>query len=177
MTQSVKYQSFSRVLESWEAAKQRYACAEEVGMAILIELFRVDASAKDLFGLSMWSIAEIERGPLLRMGLLVHGSQLVQILDAVLGLLGPDLDILEEIIQQHATILFDHGAKPKHFGSLHIAMRQALANIMGAAYSADTDLAWSEVMRATSETIVKAMASNIISVRERTCTNHIFTYQ
>jgi Globin len=158
MIQSIKYQSFLRVLESWEAAKQRYSCAEEVGMAILIELFRADASVKGFFGFSQWSLAEIERSPFLRMGLLVHGCNLVLIIDGLLGLIGPDLDILEEILQQHATTLFVVGVKPKHFGSVLVAMRQALTRTMGAAYSADLDVAWSEIVREASKTIIRAMA-------------------
>lgn len=38
MLQHVKYQRFFLVLKSWEAAKQRHSCVEEIGMAILIEL-------------------------------------------------------------------------------------------------------------------------------------------
>jgi Globin len=157
MIETVKYQSCLRVLESWEVAKQRSSCKEEIGMTILIELFRVDASIKDVFGLRRWSLVEIESSSLLRMGLLVHGVNFVERVDEVLGLLGPDLESVAEVLQQHASSLVGLGVKPRHFGSLLIAMRQALKHSMGPAYTVETDDAWSEVLRQTSKTVIKAM--------------------
>lgn len=126
-------------------------------MTILIELFRVDASSKDLFGFHKWSLAEIETSAFLRMGLLAHGGNFVKIVDEILGFMGPDLESLEEILQQRATSLMELGVKPRHFGSLLIAMRQALKQTMGSAYSAEMDGAWSEVLRETSKTVIRAM--------------------
>jgi Globin len=158
MLQQVSYQKFSLVLESWEAAKQRHSCAEEIGLAILFELFRTDESAQTVFGFQAKSVKEIESSPLLRMGLLVHGNSIVKMFDGVLGLLGPDLDCAEEMLQLCAKRHVKFGVKPKHFGSLNVAVRQALKRAMGAAYSADMDEAWKEVLSETSKTIIRAMA-------------------
>lgn len=101
---------------------------------------------------------EIESSPLLLMGLLVHGSNLVQMFDGVLGLVGPDLDYVEEILQRYAKYHVELGVKPNHFGSLNVAVRQALKHTMGSAYSDEMDEAWKEVLSETSKTIIRAMA-------------------
>jgi hypothetical protein len=158
MLQQVKYQRFSLVLESWEAAKQRHSCAEEIGLAILLELFHTDESAQSVFGFQAKNLQQIESNPLLRMGLLVHGNSLVKMFDGVLGLLGPDLDCAEEMLQQCAKRHVKFGVKPKHFGSLNVAVRQSLKRLMGLAYTTEMDEAWNEVLTETSKTIIRAMA-------------------
>jgi Globin len=157
MLQHVKYQLLSLVIESWEAAKQRHSCAEKIGMAILIELFRSDSSAKNVFGFAAKSVEDIETRPLLLMGLLLHGRNLMMVFDTVLGLLGPDVDGVEEILRQNARTLVQLGVKPNHFGSLNVAVRHALKNTMGSSYSNAVDEAWNQVLREVSKSLIRSM--------------------
>jgi len=91
--EDITYRSFSMVIESWELARQRFGCSEEVSMAILLKLFKMDPSTKPVF--SFKEDQDVECNPIVRMGVLVHAEIVIKIIDGVLGLLGPDICLFD----------------------------------------------------------------------------------
>jgi ribosomal 50S subunit-associated protein YjgA (DUF615 family) len=90
-------------------------------------------------------------------GLLVHGARIVDMLDGALALLGPDEDLLEEILGQLGKRHQSRGVKKEYFPLLGKAIRESLASTMGDYYTDDHDAAWEEVFGEISALIVKSM--------------------
>lgn len=153
-----RYNQCALVLESWEIAKQRHSCPEEIGITILLELFRFDPSAMEVFGFHEQTLKQIENSSFLRMGLLIHGGVLVRMLGAVLEMLGPDAESANEILERCGKRHLKFGVKPSHFGSMNVAVRHALKRTMGKAYTSEVDEAWKGVLRGASKSIIKSMA-------------------
>jgi hypothetical protein len=129
MVNDMSYQTISRVLASWDLARQRFGCEEKVGIEILFRLFRMEPETKVVFGFK--PTQDIENHPMLRMGVLVHGAHIVKMLDGVLALLGPDAEMLEEILGQLGQRHQRHGVKTEYFSLLGDAIRETLASIIG----------------------------------------------
>lgn len=155
MVNDISYKTISRVLKSWELARQRFGSEEKVGTEILLRLFRAEPEAKEVFGFKLTQ--DIENHPMLRMGVLVHGAHVVKMLDGVLSLLGPDVEMLEEILSQLGRRHLMHGVKKEYFPLLGNAIREAISLIIGDNYTDEDDLAWKEVFNELSTEIVKAM--------------------
>jgi hemoglobin-like flavoprotein len=155
MVHDISYQSVSQVLESWELARQKYGTEEELGRKILLNLFRADPAIKEVFGFQRKQ--DIESNPMLLMGVMVHGTRMVAMLDSVLALLGPDTELLEEVLGSLGKRHRRYGVKKEYFALMGAAIRDAIADIFGDLYSDADDKAWKEVFDAMSAEIVRAM--------------------
>lgn len=148
----LSYPSISKVIESWELARQKYGSEEEVGTQILLNLFRAEPAAKTVFGFK--PNQDVENHPLLRMGVLVHGARIVEMLDGVLMLLGPDTELLEDMLGQLGQLQQIHRVKKEYFCLLGNAVRATLSAIMEDSYTDDIDAAWEDVVGALAAEII-----------------------
>ena len=156
MTEEISYQSISNVLSCWEHANQKYSCREDIGNAILQELFEVEPETKLIFGFQRHH-TNIEANPMLRLGLIVHGLRIVNMIDQILDLMGPDTDVLNEILQEQARRHRKHGVKKEHFVHMGTAIRGALTKILDDdVYTAEVDKSWKEMFDILSATIVQS---------------------
>jgi hemoglobin-like flavoprotein len=156
MTEEISYQTISNVLSCWEHANQKYSCREDIGNTILLELFEVEPETKFVFGFQPHQ-TNIEANPMLRMGLIVHGLRIVNMIDQILDLMGPDTDVLNEILQEQARRHQKHGVKKEHFAHMGTAIRGALSKILdGDVYTAEVDNSWKEMFDVLSTTIVQS---------------------
>ena len=155
MVKHMNYNDISKVLDSWERARQKYGSDEEVGTEIILNLFRLDKTTKTVFGFK--ENQNIESSPLLRMGVLVHATRIIHMLDCVISLLGPDTDTLEEILSQLGERHKKHGVKKEHFGMLVKAVCQALGDIIGAEWTDETHNAWKVIFGDVAEVIGDSM--------------------
>lgn len=94
---------------------------------------------------------------MLRMGVLIHGAHIVKMMDIVLSLLGPDVEMLEEILGQLGQRHQMRGVKKEYFPLLGDAIRETLSLMIGDKYTDEDDAAWKEVYDALSAEIVKAI--------------------
>jgi hemoglobin-like flavoprotein len=155
MVKHMSYSAIAKVLDSWELSRQKYGCDEEVGTEILLNLFRLDPTSKAVFGFR--ANQNIESNPLLRMGVLVHAARIVQMLDCVISLLGPDTDTLEEILSQLGERHKKHGVKKEFFPLLIKAVCEALGDILGDQWNDDIQAAWEDLFGDMAQVIVDAM--------------------
>jgi hemoglobin-like flavoprotein len=155
MLEDMNYSSISKVLESWELSRQKFGCPEEVGTMILLNLFDQAPETKTIFGFKKED--NIEANPMLRMGLLVHGARMVEMLDSVLDLLGPDTDLLVEVISGLGKRHQKLGVEKEHFELLGRAVRDALAEIMGDSWTDAIEDSWIEIFDTLTDLIVRGM--------------------
>jgi hemoglobin-like flavoprotein len=155
MLEEMSYSSISKVLESWELSRQKFGCPEEVGTTILFNLFDQAPETKIIFGFRKDD--DVEGNPMLRMGLLVHGLRMIEMLDGVLNLLGPDTEILEEVLSGMGKRHEKLGVRKEHMESFGIAVRDALAEIMDDEWTDSMEDAWIEVLECLTEILIKDM--------------------
>jgi hemoglobin-like flavoprotein len=156
MTEEISYQSISNVLSCWEHANQKHSCREDIGNSILQELFEIEPETKVVFGFRP-NQTNIDANPMLRMGLIVHGLRIVNMIDQILDVMGPDTEVLNEILQEQARRHQKHGVKKEYFVHMGTAIRGALSKILGSdVYTKEVDGSWKEMFDKLSATIVQS---------------------
>jgi len=87
----------------------------------------------------------------------MHASYLIQMLDTALNMLGPDIELLTEIMQELGAKHVTYGVKPEMFpimGECLIAtMKQ---NLKASVMSGPVEDAWKEVYSALSQDMIRA---------------------
>jgi hemoglobin-like flavoprotein len=145
MIDEIRYTSIAKVLESWEISRQKLGCVEEVGAMILLHLFERSPETKAIFGLQIDGKENIQDNPILRNHVLVHGTAMFKFLDGVLNLLGPDIDMIVQVMaglgKRHQRL----GVKKEHFPLLGLAIRNTLEDIMKENWTKTLEDAWIEV--------------------------------
>lgn len=138
----VGFADMMQVLESWQAARRREDFEEQLGIDTLMLMFELDLEIQEVFGFS----PNKKITGLQRMGLLIHGSQVVKVFDAIFSALGPDIDdvlvpILEDLGDEHLIMRLS----PEHFQSLSKALMQVLPEKLDG-WSPALKESWTKVM-------------------------------
>lgn len=88
----------------------------------------------------------------------IHARTVVSMFDSVLQMLGPDTDLVEEILSQVGQRHKDLGVTPAFFPVMGTALIDALASTLGEnSFQKDHREAWEEVYTELSGEIVKSM--------------------
>ena len=156
MGEAISYKVVQRVLSNWELASQKYSSREEIGMQVLLTMFRTKPETKEVFGFTPKQ--NIEENPMLKMGAMIHGTSIYFMLDQTLSLVGPDMETLEEFLETLGEKHSRRKVKTKYFIYLCDSVREVLATILGDKYSLDDDAAWKELLELLAAKITKNMA-------------------
>jgi hemoglobin-like flavoprotein len=155
MDKPICFKVVQRVLTSWELASQKYSSREEIGMQVLLCMFRTEPESKAVFGFTPKQ--DIEGNPMLKMGAMIHGTRIYSMLDQALSLVGPDMESLVEFLEalgkRHSSV----GVRRKYFTYFCDGVREVLATILGDKFSAEDDAAWREILEFLAATITKKM--------------------
>jgi hemoglobin-like flavoprotein len=155
MVRDLNYSQISVVIETWELARQIHGCEEGLGIEMLLNLFDLDPSTKTVFGFQ--ADQNVRGRPMLRMGALTHGIKMLHMLDSVLSMLGPDTDILEELLDQFGEKHSRLGVKVDYFPLLGKALCRALQDVLKDLWTEEVNEAWAVVYKALSDGITKNM--------------------
>ena len=155
MDTTICYKVVHSVLSSWELASQKYSSPEEIGMQVLLCMFRTKPETKTVFGFTPEQ--NVEENPMLKMGAIIHGTRVYSMLNQALSMVGPDMETLVEFLEtlgeRHARV----GVKKKYFTHLCDGVRETLATILEEKYTSDDDAAWKEVLEFLAGSITKKM--------------------
>ncbi|GAX29253.1 hypothetical protein FisN_16Hu318 [Fistulifera solaris] len=149
----VGFADMMKVLESWQAVRQREDFEEQLGIETLMLMFDLDPKVQEVFGFA----PNKKITGLQRMGLLIHGSQVVQVFDAIFSALGPDIDevlvpILEDLGDEHLILRLS----PEQFQSLSKALMQILPGKLDG-WSPALESAWTNVMNAVTSQLAECV--------------------
>jgi hemoglobin-like flavoprotein len=151
MEEAICYDVVQRVLTSWELASQMYSSREEVGMQILLCLFRNEPETKAVFGFTPKQ--NVEGNPMLKMGAMIHGTRIYSMFDQVLNLIGPDMEPLEEFLETLGERHSRLGVRKKYFTHFSDSVREVLATLLEDKYTVDDDTAWKVLLESLSAKI------------------------
>jgi hypothetical protein len=85
-----------------------------------------------------------------------HARYFIQMIDKALGLLGPDIELLTEILMDLGKKHVHYGVKPEYFPSMGRALLLVLAEHLGNDFTQSTKDAWVEVYGALSYDMIRA---------------------
>jgi hemoglobin-like flavoprotein len=159
MIQQLCYSEIMNVTETWERARQIYGCNEKLGKEILLRMFERNHQTMEIFGLST-NVQDIRTNSRLQMGLLIHGSNFVGMLDGMFNLLGPDVDTLEQCISGLGIRHRKYGVQPSHFDDLNQVLYKLLHEILRDQWTREVQESWKTVMSSLSLEIMWAMAES-----------------
>ncbi|KAL7575107.1 hypothetical protein ACA910_000474 [Epithemia clementina (nom. ined.)] len=150
------YNTISRVTETWETCKRRSPKFEdELGTMILKKLFELQPKTRAVFGFA--KDQEPVEGD---KNTSVHAHTVVSMFDSVLQMLGPDTDLVQEVLQQVGKRHKDFGVSPSYFPYMGQALIFALKERMQDAFTNDHKDSWEEVYEELSSEIIKAMLAD-----------------
>ena len=160
MSSSIRFSpaSVMKVISSWETARQRNGFDEQLGIDTLLVLFKMDPQVKPIYGFAVDK--EVKAQGMQRMGILIHGVQIVKMLDGIFALMGPDEDILTEVLADIGEEHCQMGLSPDHFTLLCRALLEVMEKIMGAEWTADISTAWFQVIQVINVEIAKNMQAH-----------------
>mmetsp|Transcript_1051 Transcript_1051/g.1392 ORF Transcript_1051/g.1392 Transcript_1051/m.1392 type:complete len:154 (-) Transcript_1051:4-465(-) len=150
----VGYSTLSIVLETWD--KARFADKtfdEEFGMVAVKRLFVIQPRAKQIFGFDKgeeigWQHAAI------------HGKAFAGLFDSIFQMLGPDLDFIEEILEQVGKRHKSMGVNPSFFPFMGQSLIYALEQYLKKELTEEQREAWEIVFEAISDDIVKQILAD-----------------
>jgi hemoglobin-like flavoprotein len=85
-----------------------------------------------------------------------HAKYFIQMIDKALGMLGPDIEILTEILLELGEKHVKYGVKPEYFPSMGRALIDTVGEELGDFFTDDVKADWVEVYGALSYDMIRA---------------------
>merc|ERR1712086_381125 len=152
MGKELSYFTVSTVIDSWEVLKRKENYAENLGRIMFIKFFDRIPEAKAVFGFDTMKMKNDEDFYKSRV-FLVHGKHFVLLLNRALDMLGPNLEMLTEILLDlGGTHRTKYGVKPEYFPVLGVALLESIEEMLGPKnFTDETKVCWLEVYTALTE--------------------------
>lgn len=155
MVHELSYNTISEVLESWEALRRIENYEEQAGLLLFRKLFDKCPQAKLLFGFPIDldvhsdAIKDSKRFK-------AHAMYLIQMIDSSLNMLGPDIELLTEIMhalgEKHARF----GVLAEMYAQMGEALIEAMTTLLGDdKMNEKTIEAWTETYGALSGDMIE----------------------
>lgn len=153
----ISYGAISLVMETWEQLRRIKNYEEVAGSLLFRKLFEIQPSTKVLFGFPI-DVDPHSPELLASKRFLMHASYLIEMLDTALNMLGPDIELLSEIMLELADKHVQYGVKPEFFPAMGDALLYALEELLTTdTVTKSVKLAWRETYHALSSEMIRAM--------------------
>ena len=123
----MSYSTVSNVIDTWEKIRRIKDYEKLVGSQLFQRFFAEEPQAKVIFGMSEsmdTNSDEILKNP----RFVKHAVYFIQMIDRALGMLGPNTEILTEIMLDLGEKHVRYGVKPEYFASMGRALIHAVAS-------------------------------------------------
>lgn len=91
------------------------------------------------------------------MGQLVHAVRMLEMLDSVFTMLGPDTEVLEEVLRDLGGRHLSYGVRPQYFPYLGQSLVHALRQAIPEHWDDSVEDAWTQVYEELSGEIMRSM--------------------
>jgi hemoglobin-like flavoprotein len=121
---------------------------------VWVRLFDLEPEAKAIFGFKGGPEAlsdEIVKSRRFT----THAKYFIQMIDKALGMLGPDIELLTEILLDLGQKHVNYGVKPEYFPSMGRALIHSVQSVLKDNFSEDIKDAWVEVYGALSYDMIR----------------------
>eukprot|EP00429_Kryptoperidinium_foliaceum_P010424 CAMPEP_0176002098 /NCGR_PEP_ID=MMETSP0120_2-20121206/470_1 /TAXON_ID=160619 /ORGANISM="Kryptoperidinium foliaceum, Strain CCMP 1326" /LENGTH=159 /DNA_ID=CAMNT_0017334673 /DNA_START=96 /DNA_END=575 /DNA_ORIENTATION=+ len=154
MVADMSYSTVSAVIDSWEEIRRLPQYEEKTGVSLFKKLFELEPESKAIFGFS--KTADVERELSKAPRFIKHAKYFIQMIDKALGMLGPDIELLTEILLDLGAKHVGYGVKPEYFPSMGRALIHAVKEQLGDRFTDEMKDAWVEVYGALSYDMIRA---------------------
>lgn len=161
MQDNMSFSSIEMIIKAWERAKNESGFSEKVGIDILERLIELDPNISVIFGFDGSSSSSKSIG-LRKMGLLIHGKRVVDMIELTFGVLGPDRELQESFLADLGQRHHHLGVKPKQLQLFSDAIRDQMKAILGTRWSIQLEEAWTEVFSVVLTGIVRGMPRGVL---------------
>mmetsp|Transcript_3787 Transcript_3787/g.5953 ORF Transcript_3787/g.5953 Transcript_3787/m.5953 type:complete len:158 (+) Transcript_3787:152-625(+) len=154
MVADMSYSTVSNVIDSWEAVRRTDNYEQEVGTKLFVKFFALEPEAKAIFG---FRDNQSDEQLIKSRRFLKHASYFIQMIDKALGMLGPDIELLTEILLELGQKHVNYGVKPEYFPSMGRSLIHAIQATLGDdSFDAEIKDSWVEVYGALSYDMIRA---------------------
>lgn len=87
----------------------------------------------------------------------MHAAYMIQMLDTALNMLGPDIELLTEIMEELGVKHVRYGVKPEMFAMMGEALMTTLEQVLGKEYNAAVKEAWRVTYHELSQDMIRPM--------------------
>jgi hemoglobin-like flavoprotein len=123
---------------------------------LFFRLFILEPEAQRIFGFHK-SMDPTDPAVLKSPRFVKHAKYFIQMIDKALGMLGPDIEILTEILLELGEKHVRYGVKPEYFPSMGRALIESISEELGPEeFTADVKSDWVEVYGALSYDMIRA---------------------
>lgn len=119
----------------------------------LCRFFAIEPNVKVIFG---FKVSQPDEELAKTRLFLRHSSYFIKIIDKALGLLGPDVELLTEILLELGQKHVNYGVKPAYFAVLGQALIATIQETLGDEFTQEIKVSWVEVYNALSYDMIRA---------------------
>lgn len=132
-----------------------FACHSLIELFTCDSLFTESPPTKELFGFPI-TIDPSSKDLLDSRRFKMHSAYMIQMLDTALGMLGPDIELLSDILLELGSKHERYGVKPEMFMVMGKSLNHALSKVLGKSFDAATQEAWKETYAELSNDMIRA---------------------
>jgi hemoglobin-like flavoprotein len=158
MVKELTYTTINHVIESWESLKRTKNYEEVAGSKLFQRLFDKCPQSKILFGFPI--DIDVHSAELLNSKrFLAHAAYLLEMIDTALNMLGPDIELLTEIMHDLGLKHVRFGVKPEMFPIMGEALIHVLIVTLGDEFTPAMIESWIETYDSLSGDMIRAMVN------------------
>lgn len=157
--EDLDFGTISDVLDSWERLRRTPDYDTKAGTILFSHLFEKRPKAKTLFGFpltmdpSCQSLQKSRR-------FVIHAKYMISMLDKALNLLGPDAELLAEIMSDLGQKHVSFGIEDESYYSIMgDSLFQALSEILGKHFTPEIEQSWTIVYGELSQAMIKEIGN------------------
>jgi hemoglobin-like flavoprotein len=144
MVHELSYTVISHVIDSWESLRRIKNYEHVAGTMLFRKVFIKAPQVKVLFGFPIDMNME-DPQVLESKRFLMHAAYLIQMLDTALQMLGPDAELLSEIMAELGLKHVRYGVKAEMFPVMGESLIECLEETLKDSFTADVKKAWQDV--------------------------------
>ncbi|KAG7341030.1 globin-like protein [Nitzschia inconspicua] len=154
MVVDMSYKTCCSVIDSWEQIRNIENYEDKVGTKLFIKFFDLEPEARRIFGFrerhSLEDLVKSRR-------FYKHAAYFIQMLDKAIGMLGPDIEMLTDILMELGKKHVSYGVEPEFFPSMGRSLIETLEETLGKdKFDVETKGCWVEVYGALSYDMIRA---------------------
>lgn len=155
MVQDLHYHDIALVIDNWEQLRRIKNYEEVAGTLLFQRLFEKCPQAKVLFGFPL-DIDPKSLELIASKRFVMHASYLIQMLDTALNMLGPDIELLTEIMLELGVKHVRYGVQPEMFPVMGECLLVTLEECLKEAMTDNHKQAWRVTYNALSQDMIRA---------------------
>merc|ERR1719379_338216 len=150
MVSNLSFDKYSAVMSSWERIKRVKDYDKDLGILVFSKFFSMHPETANIFGIS--DPAEVSKNKTF----VGSAKKFVNFCDSFLDMLGPDTDMLSDILEEEGRKHARMGIQLHHYGSMGNALIEGIKTF-DRKFNDDTELCWREVYSGVSHDLRRAV--------------------